>query len=69
MAERMEEAGVADPPLFLDQIVVHDGDVGRCAAKADPSQLEPELQRFPERGALLCIESFISQHSRSRERG
>ena len=48
MAQGMEEASVADPPLLLDQLVVHDGEVSRCATEADPSQLEPETQRFPE---------------------
>ncbi len=45
MAQRMEKASVADPPLLLDQLVVHNGDVSGCAAEADPSQLAPETQR------------------------
>ena len=46
MAQRMEEASVADPPFLLDQLVMHDGDVSGCTAEADPSQLAPETQRF-----------------------
>ena len=42
MAQRMEEASVADPPFLLDQLVMHDGDVSGCTAEADPSQLAPE---------------------------
>ena len=42
MAQGMEEASVADPPLLLDQLVMHDGDVSGCTAEADPSQLAPE---------------------------
>ena len=42
MAQRMEEGSVADPPLLLDQFVMHDGNVSGCAAEADPSQLAPE---------------------------
>jgi hypothetical protein len=45
MAQRMEEASVADPPLLLDQLVMHNGDVSGCTAEADPSQLAPETQR------------------------
>ena len=42
MAKRMEEASVAYPPLLLDQLVMHDGDVSGCTAEADPAQLAPE---------------------------
>ncbi len=42
MAQRMEEASVADPSLLLDQLVMHDGDVSGGTAEADPSQLAPE---------------------------
>jgi len=42
MAQRMEEASVADPPLLLDQLVVHNGNVSGCTTEADPSQLAPE---------------------------
>jgi hypothetical protein len=59
MAQRMKEPSITDPSLLLDQFVMHDGDVSCGAAEADPSQLEPELQRFPEGGSLHCIESFI----------
>jgi hypothetical protein len=52
MAQRMKEPSITDPPLLLDQFVMHDGDVGCRTAKADPPQLEPKTQRFPERGAL-----------------
>src|SRR5580698_5195141 len=45
MAQRMEEASVADPPLLLDQLIMHDGDVSGCTAEADPPQLAPEMQR------------------------
>jgi hypothetical protein len=47
MTQRMEEAGVTDPPLFLNQIIVHNGDVCRGATEADPSQLEPETATSP----------------------
>ena len=42
MAQPMEEASVADPPLLLDQLVMHDGNVSGRAAEADPSPLAPE---------------------------
>jgi len=42
MAQRMEEASVADPPLLLDQLVMHDGDVSGCTPETDPPQLAPE---------------------------
>jgi hypothetical protein len=42
MAERMEEASVADPPLLLDQLVMDDGDVSCCTAETDLPQLAPE---------------------------
>jgi len=44
----MKEPSITDPPLLLDQLVVHDGDMSGGTAKADPSQLEPETQRFVE---------------------
>jgi hypothetical protein len=50
MAQRMKEPSITDPPLLLDQFVMHDGDVGCCTAEADPPQLKPKPQRFPERG-------------------
>ena len=46
MAQRMEEASVANPPLLLDQLVMHDCNVSGCPAEADPSQLAPEAQRY-----------------------
>ena len=42
MGQRMEEASAADPPLLLDQLVMHDGNMSSRAAEADPSQLAPE---------------------------
>jgi hypothetical protein len=69
MAQRMEEAGVADPPLLLNQVVVHDGDVSRRAAKANPSQLEPETQRLLERRSLHLSRIVDLAASRSREGG
>ena len=45
MAERMEEASVAYPPLLLDQLVMHHGDVSGGTAEGDPSQLAPETER------------------------
>ena len=42
MAERMEEASVADPPLLLDQLVMHNGDVSGSTTEGDPSQIAPE---------------------------
>jgi hypothetical protein len=52
MAQHMKESSITDPPLLLDQFVMHDGDVGGGTAEADPPKLEPKPQRFPERGAL-----------------
>jgi hypothetical protein len=69
MAQGMEESPVADPPLLLDQLVMHDGEVGGCTAEADPSELEPETQRFPEGRPLWRSESFIPRHSRSKRQG
>jgi hypothetical protein len=54
MAQRVKKSSIADPPLLLNQLVLHDGDVGCRAAEADPSKLEPEPQRFGERGRLHC---------------
>ena len=51
MAQRMKKPSITNPPLPLDQFVMHDGDVGCRTAEADPPQLEPEPQRFPERWA------------------
>jgi hypothetical protein len=48
---------------------MHDGDVSCRAAEADPSQLEPETQRFPEGWSLRCSEKFILRHAWSEERG
>lgn len=62
MAQCMKELSVTDPPLLLDQVVMHDGDVSRRATEADPSQLEPEPQRFPEWGALRRAARFILRH-------
>ena len=64
MAQRMEESSIADPPLLLNQVVVHDGDVSRRAAEGDPSQLEPETQGFPEGGSRHCRKSFNLRRSR-----
>ena len=55
MAQRMEEASVADPPLLLDQLVMHNGDVSGCTAEADPSQLAPETQRCAKGRSLQPI--------------
>jgi len=55
MAQRMEEASVADPSLLLDQLVMHDGDVSGCTAEADPSQLAPETERCPKGRSLRRI--------------
>ena len=52
MAQRMKESSIADPPPLLDQFLLQDGDVRCRTAEADPSQLEPEPQRFPKRGTL-----------------
>jgi hypothetical protein len=55
MAQRVEESSVADPPLLLDQLRMHNRDVSGCTAKADPSQLEPEPQRCAEGRSLKRI--------------
>jgi hypothetical protein len=67
MAQRMEEHGIADPALLYHQVVMHDGNVGRCPAKADPSQLEPKPLCLLEGRSLHCSDTFSPQHSRSRE--
>ena len=64
MAQGMKELSVTDPPFLLDQFVMHDGDVSCRAAEADPSQLGPEAQRFPEWGALDRVARFILRYSR-----
>jgi hypothetical protein len=64
----MKESCVADPALLLDQLVVHDSEVGSRAAEADPSQLRPETQRFPEGRALRRSEPFIPRHAKPRGR-
>jgi len=67
MAQRMEEASVADPPLLLDQLVMHDGDVSGGTAEGDPSQLAPETQRCPKGRPLLGIlHPAMSQVPRAR---
>ena len=68
MTQGMEEAGIADPALLLDQVVVHDGDVGRGAAEADPSELEPEPQGFLERRPLHKTRIVHLADSGARER-
>ena len=68
MTQRMEEAGIADPPLFINKIVVHDGDVCRRAAKANPSKLEPKPQCIPEGRSLHRSELFIPRYARSEGR-
>jgi hypothetical protein len=55
MAQCMEEASVADPPLLLNQLVMHNGDVSGCTAEADPSQLAPETQRGAKGRSLQPI--------------
>ena len=42
MAQRMEEHSVADPPLLLNQLILHDGDMSGGTAEANPPQFEPE---------------------------
>jgi hypothetical protein len=62
MAQSMKELSVTDPPLLPDQFVMHDGDVSCRATEADPSQLEPEPQRFPEGWALHRAARFILRY-------
>ena len=69
MAQRMKEPSITDPSLLLDQFVMHDGDVSGSAAEADPSQLEPETQRFAEGWSLHSSEKFILRHDWSEGRG
>jgi len=66
MAQRMKEPSIADPPLFLDQLIVHDRNVSGGTAEADPSQLEPETQRCPEGRSRRRSDSFIPWDSRAR---
>jgi hypothetical protein len=63
----MKESSITDPALLLDQVVVHDGDMGRRAAEADPPQPEPEPQGFLEGRLLHRSEWFILRHSGGRE--
>lgn len=63
MAQRMKKPSITDPPLLLDQLAMHDGDVSCCAAETDPSQLEPKPQRFPEGRSRHCSERLIPRHS------
>ncbi len=65
MAQGMEESSVADPSFLLDQLVMHDGEMGGCTAEADPSELEPETQCFPEGRPLRRSGSLIRPQSRS----
>jgi len=67
MAQRMEKHSVADPPLLLNQLILHDGDMSSGAAEADPPELEPETQCFRERRPLRRSEPLIRSHSRSAE--
>jgi len=34
MAQRMEEHSIADPPLLLNQLILHDGDMSSGTAEA-----------------------------------
>jgi len=62
MAQRMKEPSITDPPLLLDQFVMHDGYVGCRATEADPPQLEPKPQRFPERWSLRRRDWVVAWH-------
>jgi len=37
--------------FLLDQLVMHDGEMGGCTAEADPPELEPENATLPRRKA------------------
>ena len=65
MAQGMQESCITDPSLFLDQLILHDGDVSAGTAEADPPQLPPEKERFREGRPLRRSESPIAPHSRS----
>lgn len=39
MAQRVEESSVADPSPLLDPLLVHNGDLSRCAGEPDPPRL------------------------------
>ena len=41
MAQRMKEPSITDPPLLLDQFVMHDGDV----SPAPPKLIHPSLNQ------------------------
>ena len=62
MAQCVKELSVTDPPFLLDQLLVHDGDVSCRAPEADPPQLEPKPQRFPQAGLRHRIGKFILRH-------
>ena len=59
MAQGMEENSVADPPLLLNQLILHNGDMSSGTAEADPPELEPETQCFRERRPLRRSEPLI----------
>jgi hypothetical protein len=44
--EGAEELLLADPPLSLDELAVHDGNLPGGAAEIDESELEPESECF-----------------------
>jgi hypothetical protein len=36
------QLSIADPPLLLNQLLLHDGDMSSNTAEANPTQFEPE---------------------------
>src|SRR4030095_6475537 len=44
--ERVEKALLAAPPLFLDQLGLHNRDLAGRPAKTDESEFQPEAERF-----------------------
>jgi hypothetical protein len=36
------QLSIADPPLLLNQLLLHDGDMSSSTAEANPTQFEPE---------------------------
>jgi hypothetical protein len=52
VAQRVEEPGLADPVLFVDDDAVHHRDLSGWAAEGQRGDAQPDAQRFAERDAM-----------------
>ena len=52
LVQRVEKAFLGNPPLSFDQFRMHDRNLASRPAEADESQLDPEMERLPERRRL-----------------